>query len=134
MMQIRTHCISNKLTDGITPHEPRFEEQECIPHLQSRGKTQILKFKISDAFDSRGMRKYPTNIKCRVEPRRGKRRISFPARLTWKEYIHEHGGFGSSRLGTRVQTWSWKSCPHNSPHCNACTPLHGRRKEEEKRK
>lgn len=113
-------------------HGPRFEEQECIPHLQSCGKIQILKFKTSDAFASWGIRKYLNHMKRPVEPQSCKHLISFPVRLTWKEYIHEHVGFESSRLGTRVQTWSWKFCPHNFPHCNACIHLHRIEKEEKK--
>lgn len=80
------------------------------------------------------MWKDPANIQCLIEPWSGKHLISFSARLTWKEYIHEHGAFGSSRLGTWVQMWSGKSCPRNFPHCNACTPLHTRWKEEEEPK
>lgn len=78
------------------------------------------------------MLKCPNNLKCPIELQSCKHLISFPIRLTWKEYIHEHVGFESSRLGTRVQTLSWKFCPHNFPHCNAYIPLHRMEKEEKK--
>lgn len=118
-------------------HGPHFEEQERIPnpnrHLQACGKLQTLKFKTSDAFASWGIWKYPNNITCPIEPQSCKHLISFPVKLTWKGYIREHVGFESSRLGTRVQTWSWKLCPHNFPRCNACIHLHRMEKEERKK-